>query len=159
MKTKLLVATLIAGSSLFAETHVSIGIGIGDHGYAAPSVVAYRPHSPGPDYVWVDGYWDRVGPRRFWREGYWAHRRYGRDFRMAPRYDRDRYWNGYNQGGNGVNSNHGNFRGPDSQENRSGNFFSGNGNSANGGTFFNGTNGTGYNGNGDRRFNNPNGRR
>src|SRR5882672_4602585 len=56
MKTKLLVATLLAGSSLFAETHFSIGIGVGGHGYAAPPVMAYRPHSPGPGYVWVDGY-------------------------------------------------------------------------------------------------------
>jgi hypothetical protein len=101
MKTKLLVATLLAGSSLFAETHFSVGIGVGGHGYAAPPVMAYRPHSPGPGYRWVDGYWDRVGPRRLWRDGYWARPSYGRGFAIAPRYDGNRYDgnridNGYN---------------------------------------------------------------
>ena len=31
MKTKLLGVMLLAGSSLFAETHFSIGIGVGGH--------------------------------------------------------------------------------------------------------------------------------
>src|SRR5438552_1050549 len=117
MKTKLLVATLLAGSSLFAQTHFSIGIGVGGHGYGAPPVVAYRPHSPGPGYTWVDGYWDHFGPRRFWREGYWARHSYGRSYSVAPRYegnrdDRYRYENGNRQGGynggydrNGFDSN------------------------------------------------------
>ena len=91
MKTKLLVVTLLAGSSLFAETHFSIGIGVGGHGYAAPPVMAYRPHSPGRGYIWVDGYWDQAGPRRFWRDGYWARPSYGRGFAPAPRYDGNRY--------------------------------------------------------------------
>ena len=91
MKTKLLVATLLAGSSLFAETHFSVGIGVGGHGYAAPPVMAYRPHSPGPGYVWVDGYWDHAGPRRFWRAGYWARPSYGRSFAIAPRSGGNRY--------------------------------------------------------------------
>jgi hypothetical protein len=103
MKTKLLVATLLAGSSLFAETHFSVGIGVGGHGYAAPPVMAYRPHSPGPGFVWVDGYWDHAGSRRFWRAGYWARPSYGRGFAIAPRYDGNRYDN--NRRDNGYNGN------------------------------------------------------
>ena len=64
MKTKLVVAMLLAGGSMFAETHFCIGIGLGGYGYATPSVVAYAPPCPGPGYTWVDGYWDQVGPSR-----------------------------------------------------------------------------------------------
>src|SRR6478672_3387632 len=157
MKTKLLVATLLAGSTMFAETHISIGIGAGGHGYAAPPAVAYRPHYPGPGYTWVDGYWDHAGPRRFWHEGYWARPSYGRSYAIAPRYesnrnDGERYSNGYNGSGrdasrdnrtspaaNSFNSNNnagsrgagsgpnGNFSNAGSG-NRDGNFSNGNGN-------------------------------
>src|ERR1700675_4087972 len=77
MKTKLVVAMLLAGSSLFAGTHFSIGIGVGGYGYAAPPVVAYAPPYPGPGYTWGNGYW--VAPA--YRSGYQA---------VSP-FDRDRY--------------------------------------------------------------------
>ena len=110
MKTKLIIATLIAGSSLFAETRISVGIGVGGHGYAAPPAVAYRPAYPGPGYTWVDGYWDHAGPRRFWHNGYWARPSYGRSYAVAPRYDgnrydNNRYGNGFNNDGNRFNDN------------------------------------------------------
>jgi hypothetical protein len=88
MKTKLLVGLLMAGSSVFAETHVSIGIGVGGYGngyYAPPPVVAYAPPYPGPGYSWVDGYSYQMGPRRVWRPGYWAPPVYGRTYRVEPR--------------------------------------------------------------------------
>jgi hypothetical protein len=94
MKTKLVVALLLAGSSLFAETHFSIGINLGGYGYAAPPVVAYAPPCPGPDYTWVDGYWDQIGPRRFWRDGYWAAPVYRSGFQAVSPFDRDRYEGG-----------------------------------------------------------------
>lgn len=78
MKKKLLMATLFTGASLFAETHFSIGVGIGTGGFsngyyaAAPPVVAYAPPCPGPGYSWVDGYWSGVGAYRSWHGGYWA---------------------------------------------------------------------------------------
>src|SRR6266852_2053151 len=92
MKTKLLGVMLLAGSSLFAETHFSVGIGVGGYGYAPPPVVAYAPPYPGPGYEWVNGYWSEGGHRRFWRDGYWAHRSYyGRGYMVEPRYDRYRH--------------------------------------------------------------------
>jgi hypothetical protein len=92
MRTKLLVGLLLAGSSLFAETHVSIGIAVGGYGngyYAPPprAVVAYAPPCPGPGYAWVDGYWYQVGYRRFWHAGYWAPPVYSRPYRVDPRYE------------------------------------------------------------------------
>ena len=99
MKTKLLVVMLLAGSSLFAETHFSIGIGVGGYGYAAPPVVAYAPPCPGPGYSWVDGYWYGPAPRRIWRSGYWAAPRYSSRYRVERRYE------GYGAYGNGYNGN------------------------------------------------------
>jgi len=92
MKTKLVVAMLLAGSSLFAETHFSIGIGVGGYGYAAPPVVSYaQPPCPGPGYTWVAGYWDQSGPRRFWRDGYWAAPVYNGGYQASYGFDRDRH--------------------------------------------------------------------
>ncbi len=96
MKTKLLVLVLLAGGSMFAQTRFSFGINIVGRapgyyspGYYAP-VPAYasvRPPCPGPDYSWVDGYWDRNYGRNVWVAGYWT--------RVAPRYDRPRYYERY----------------------------------------------------------------
>jgi hypothetical protein len=94
MKTKLLALFLLAGCSLFARGHFSIGIGIGSYPYYAPPpiyygppapVVAYAPAYPGPGYSWVSGYWYPVGRRHVWRSGYWVRRPYPRVYR-APRY-------------------------------------------------------------------------
>jgi len=63
MKKKLIALVLLAGSSAFAQSRFSVGIGIG-----AP-VVAARPYAPGPGYTWVDGYYDPYGR---WINGYWA---------------------------------------------------------------------------------------
>ena len=88
MKAKLLAVMLLAGSSLFAETRFSIGIGIGTPGYYAsppPPVVAYAPPPcPGPGYTWVAGYWYPVGPRYIWHAGYWARPPYARGYWVTP---------------------------------------------------------------------------
>ena len=89
-KLKLLGLALIAGGTMFAQTHVSVGIGIGGPAYypvpAPPPVAAYpapvypapvypapayvQPPCPGPGYSWVAGYWT-TGPHRSWVNGYW----------------------------------------------------------------------------------------
>jgi hypothetical protein len=100
MKTKLLVGLLMAGGSLFAETHVSIGIGGGGYGngYYPPSrppAVAYAPVYPGPGYRLVNGYWDNAGPRRYSRDGYWAAPGYARPYGIDRRYRGGSYENRY----------------------------------------------------------------
>lgn len=105
MKTKLLAIFLLAGSSMFARTHFSIGVGIGvpAYGYYAPAYVAppppvaYVPPCPGPGYTWVAGYWYPVGPRSYWRAGYWAPPVYGRGYVVGPRYGRG-YYRDYDRG-------------------------------------------------------------
>ena len=100
MKTKLVLLAMLAGSSLFAETHFSIGIGIGTPGYyyapPPPPVVAYAPPPcPGPGYAWVEGYWYPRGSRYFWRAGYWSRPPYVGGYWVAPRYYEHRYYPGY----------------------------------------------------------------
>jgi hypothetical protein len=102
MKTKLLALLLVAGSSLFAAGHFSIGVGIGvapAYGYYAPPppppVVSYAVPAPGPGYTWVGGYWYPDGPRYAWRAGYWARPPYARAYWIAPRYYDHRYYAGY----------------------------------------------------------------
>lgn len=77
-----------------AESHFSIGIGIGPGYYAPPPVVVYRPPYPGPGYYWVDGYYDPYGS---WTAGYWAPpyvRSYGYGYAARPYY-RGGYYGGY----------------------------------------------------------------
>ena len=103
MKTKLLAVLLIGGSSLFAETHFSIRVGVGapaaTYGYYAPlppPPISYeQPPCPGPGYQWVGGYWYPVGPRYQWHAGYWARPPYASTYWVAPRYYEHRYYPGY----------------------------------------------------------------
>ena len=104
MKTKLLALLLVAGGALFAESHFSIGVGIGGfapaYGYYAPPLPPAPPAvvyaaAPGPGYTWVSGYWYPAGPRYAWRAGYWARPPYARAYWVAPRYYGHRYYGGY----------------------------------------------------------------
>jgi hypothetical protein len=73
MKKKILAGLLLAGGTMFAAPRVSFDIGIGVPApvVVAPPVVVAVPPSPGPGYVFVDGYWDFAGGHRVWRAGYW----------------------------------------------------------------------------------------
>ncbi len=104
MKTKLLAVLLLGGSSVFAETHFSIGVGVGvpaggyGHYEAAPPPPApeeYVPACPAPGYTWVQGYWYPVGPRHYWHAGYWSRPPYGGGYRVSPGYYEHRYYPGY----------------------------------------------------------------
>jgi hypothetical protein len=92
-KLRLLAVALIAGGTMFAETHLSIGVGIGTGygpAYAAPAYVV--PPCPGPGYNWVDGYW---GPQHVWVNGFWRAPRVIA-YPVAPRYYAPpRYYNSY----------------------------------------------------------------
>jgi hypothetical protein len=56
--TTQLFAMLLAGAPAFCD-QVSFGIRIGAP--PRPRVVRVRPPSPGPEFVWIDGYWYPVG--------------------------------------------------------------------------------------------------
>ena len=85
MKIKLIALAVLAGSALFAQPRVSVGIGVGGGyyqgsynagGYYPDPAYAAAPPCPGPGYVWVDGYYD--GPA--WVRGYWT-------LPVQPRYE------------------------------------------------------------------------
>jgi hypothetical protein len=88
---------LIAGGAAFGQ--VSIGIRIGAP--PPPRVVRVRPSTPGPGYVWIDGYWYAVGNRYKWHEGYWTRPPYEGAVWVVPHHDGERFFEGYWEGDRG----------------------------------------------------------
>jgi hypothetical protein len=104
MKTRLLaglkvmafaVVLLSGGSLLGAQISIRIGPP------PPPRVVHVRPPVPGPDYVWVEGYWYPVGNHYRWHEGYWTRAPYSGAYWVGPRYEGGTFYNGYWEGGRG----------------------------------------------------------
>lgn len=97
MKTKLIVLLLLATGAVFAQ--ISIGVRIG----APPPVRIMRmqPQSPGPDYLWIGGYWYPNGNRYRWHDGYWTRPAYQGARWVEPHHDGQRYFQGYWEGGQG----------------------------------------------------------
>jgi len=63
---------------------------------------SYRvPPQPGPDYVWVDGYWYPVNGQYRWHNGYWTHPPYPDAYWVAPYYQGNEYYTGHWEGGRG----------------------------------------------------------
>src|SRR5664279_2437 len=83
----ILAMALMAGGTMFAQSRVSIGIGVGGYGpaYPPPAYAQYMPPCPGPDYTWVAGYWGPRDGRNVWVDGYWRGPVAG-GYRVAPRY-------------------------------------------------------------------------
>jgi hypothetical protein len=69
------------------------GISIGIHLDAAPppprQEVVVESSRPGPDYVWVGGYWDGTPGNYVWVRGHWDRPPHGRGHWMAPHWERD----------------------------------------------------------------------
>ena len=83
MKRKLLLLMIAAGTMLSAQ--VSLGIRIGP-----PPVIRYERmdnRRPGPDYIWVDGYWYPERNKYKWHKGYWTRAPFGGARWIAPRHD------------------------------------------------------------------------
>ena len=142
MKTKVLAMMLLAGGSMFAQTRFSVGIGFHQ---AAPVYASNIPPCPGPGYTWVDGYWSQNYGRPVWVAGFWNAPVVTTGFGFGPRtddgfrgdfdrdrgFDRDRNFNGHEQGRNfnpgaarGHSDGHDN-RGNDNRGNGNGNGFRG----------------------------------
>src|SRR6476646_2851469 len=97
LKLAVLAGALIAGSTMFAQPRLSIGIGVGGFGpgyYPPPAYSQYVSPCPGPDYSWVDGYWAPQGGRNVWIAGFWCPL-VVRGYRVAPRYVAFRYYNSF----------------------------------------------------------------
>ena len=89
---KLLALLLLAGSSIvFGQFSVGIRIGTPP----APRVLRVRPNSPGPGYMWVDGYWYPVNNRYVWHNGYYTRPPYQGAVWVSPRYESQQFYAGY----------------------------------------------------------------
>ncbi len=97
VKNKMMAALLLAGGCAFGQ--VSIGIEIGPP--PPPRVVQVLPVAPGPDFVWVEGYWYPVGHHYKWHPGYWTRVPYPGAHWVVPRYEGGRYFPGYWDGDRG----------------------------------------------------------
>ena len=98
MKKLFLGFMLVAGLSI-CSAQVSIGIRIGPP--PPPRVVRVLPPRPGPEYVWLDGYWYVVGNRYRWHDGYWTRPPYAGARWIVPRHDGERFFGGYWDGDRG----------------------------------------------------------
>jgi hypothetical protein len=99
---KLLALMLLAGSAAFGQ--VSVGIRIGAP--PAPRVITVRPHSPGPGYAWVDGYWyPSIKNKYVWHAGYYTRPPYEGAAWIGPRYEGQQFYAGY-WSGNGRQVEH-----------------------------------------------------
>src|SRR6266536_936947 len=96
---KILLALMLWAGGFVLGAQVSIGVRIGPP--PPPRIVRVRPPTPGSDYVWVDGYWYPVGNHYKWHDGYWTRAPYARSYWVAPRHDRERYFEGYWEGERG----------------------------------------------------------
>jgi hypothetical protein len=81
-----------------SQAQVSIGIQIGQPPPPREYVVA---PPPGPEFVWVEGYWYPQGKHYRWHDGYWTRPPYQGASWVEPYYDRGTYFAGYWDGPSG----------------------------------------------------------
>ena len=98
IRAGLLFAVLLSYTHV-ARGQVSVGITIGPP--PPPRVVRVIPSRPGPEFVWVDGYWYPVGGHYRWHAGYWTRPPYAGARWIGPRHEGGRYYNGYWEGDRG----------------------------------------------------------
>jgi hypothetical protein len=96
----LLAAVLFACGTVFGA-QVSIGITIGPPPPPPPEVHVLPPPSPGPEFVWVEGYWYPVKKKYKWHPGYWTQAPYPGAHWVVPHYERGEFFEGYWDGGRG----------------------------------------------------------
>jgi hypothetical protein len=104
--TALCTWVLLLGSTVHAQ--VSVGVSIGHPAPVvieepAPVVIEAPPPPltyvvaarPGPEFLWVEGYWYPQGHHYRWHDGYWSRPPYAGAYWVAPYYARGTYVAGY----------------------------------------------------------------
>ena len=94
-----LLATMLLASGAVIDAQVSFGIRIGPP--PQPRVVRVLPARPGPEFVWIDGYWYPSGSHYKWHDGYWTRPPYEGARWIAPHHDGQQYFEGYWDGERG----------------------------------------------------------
>ena len=100
----LAISALFLAPAAAVDAQVNFGIRIGE----PPAPRQYRvARAPGPDYVWIEGYWYPQGARYTWHNGYWTRPPYEGAYWVAPYNSGGRYFVGRWEGSRGnVNHNH-----------------------------------------------------
>jgi hypothetical protein len=98
IRTGLLAVMLLASGSI-VDAQVSFGISIGPP--PPPRVVRVLPSRPGPEFVWVDGYWYPSGRHYKWHDGYWTRPPYEGARWVRPHHDGHQFFEGYWEGDRG----------------------------------------------------------
>jgi len=88
---------MLAALPAFAQ--ISVGVTIGTP--PPPRVLKVRPASPGPDYIWVEGYWYPVSGHYRWHEGYWTRPPYPGAHWVASHHDGEHWFEGFWDGDHG----------------------------------------------------------
>jgi hypothetical protein len=93
------IAALLFALAPSAQAQISFDFHMGT---PPPAPRAYRvPPQPGPDYVWVDGYWYPENGQYRWHNGYWTHPPYPDAYWVAPYYQGGQYYSGHWEGSRG----------------------------------------------------------
>jgi hypothetical protein len=99
VRTTALLTLMLLGIGSGVDAQVSIGIRIGPP--PAPRVVYEPSPTPGPNFVWVEGYWYPVGNHYKWHNSYWTQPPYEGARWVGPRHDGERFYGGYWEGERG----------------------------------------------------------
>ena len=93
------LSALLLVSASAANAQVSFDVRMGP---PPPAPRAYRvPPQPGPDYVWIEGYWYPVNGRYQWHNGYWTRPPYPDAYWVDPYYQGTEYYTGHWEGRRG----------------------------------------------------------
>jgi hypothetical protein len=87
---------LLMSSAVSAQ--ISFGIQIGA---PPPPPVYVVPAQPGPEFMWIEGYWYPQGGHYSWHAGYWTRPPYEGAHWVAPHHDHGQYFAGYWNGPRG----------------------------------------------------------
>jgi hypothetical protein len=94
----LAVSAFLLAPAAAAHAQVSFDVRIGE----PPPPRVYRvPPQPGPDYIWVEGYWYPQGSRYRWHDGYWTRPPYEGAYWVAPYHNGGQYYAGRWEGSRG----------------------------------------------------------
>lgn len=97
LQTLALSALLLAPATAHAQVTFDVRIG-----QPPPPPRVYRvPPQPGPDYVWVEGYWYPQGSHYRWHNGYWTRPPYEGAYWVQPYHVGGEYYAGHWEGRRG----------------------------------------------------------
>jgi WXXGXW repeat (2 copies) len=92
----LLKLSAVLGLLLFASSaHAQVGFSLSFGTPPPPPRVYHVAPRPGPEFMWVEGYWYPNGKKYAWHDGYWTRPPYAGAYWVDPYWQGGRYYEGY----------------------------------------------------------------